>query len=385
MSLYALANGPVHTGTRVLERGCVLVDGERIAGVLDHPGQAPDCPVVDLRGMVLAPGFVDLQINGCGGVLFNGDIRPETIEGMRAACLRFGTTSLLPTLMSCPDADIQAALEAVAAYRASSPQARWAVPGLHLEGPHLSAGKPGIHDPGQLRPPDPAMIERIASAGPQAVRLVTAAPEVLGPEATARLARAGVRVAAGHSQASFAQTVRCADAGLTLATHLFNCMPPLSGREPGLLGAVFLDRRIMAGIIADGAHTAWESLRLAREIMGPRLFLVTDAMPPAGTDMQTFTLRGVRIAVAGDRLTDPSGTLAGSTLTMDRAVRNCVRHGGVGLEEALRMASLYPARAVGLEGELGVIAPGAVANLVVLDQDTRVRAVVQAGTLTRFD
>ena len=171
---------------------------------------------------------------------------------------------------------------------------------------------------------------------------------------------------------------------MTLATHLYNGMAPLAGREPGLLAAVFLHRRIRAGIIADGAHVAWENIRLAKEIMGPRLFLVTDAMPPVGTAMTEFTLHGHRIVSDGQKLLDPSGTLAGSVLTMDQAVRNCVTHCGLGLDEALRMASLYPAQALGLEHELGCIQPGAMANFVVLDAETRVRAVVRAGMLSHI-
>mgnify|MGYP001020467735 CR=1 FL=1 len=318
-------------------------------------------------------------MNGCGGALFNRDISARTLEAMAATCLRFGVTSFLPTLISAPDADMLAALSVVSATRRERPEARWNVLGLHLEGPWLNPRRAGIHDRSQLRPPDPALAGRVASADADMVRLLTAAPERLGPELAARLARAGVLVSAGHSEASFEQVQACVEAGLSLATHLFNGMAPLAGREPGLLAAAFLDPRIMAGIVADGAHVAWENVRLAKKLMGDRLFLVTDAMPPAGADLREFTLCGQRVFSDGVRLTDAQGVLAGSVLTMDQAVRNCVRHGGVALDEALRMATLYPARAVGLEGELGVIEPGAVANLVVLDPELRVRGTVVAG------
>jgi N-acetylglucosamine-6-phosphate deacetylase len=382
----------VYTGARILAPGCVLVEGGRIAAVLDRPGPeggalppgfAPDIPALDLAGHILAPGFVDLQVNGCGGALLNAEISARTLDTMAETWLRFGATSFLPTLISAPDADMLAALDLVSEYRRSRPEARWSVLGLHLEGPWLNPERAGIHDRGQLRPPDPTLVERIAGADSAIdsgmVRLVTAAPEVLGPTFTARLARAGVLVAAGHSRASFAQVSACLDAGLSLATHLFNGMAPLSGREPGLLATAFLDPRLRAGIVADGAHVAWENVRLAKRLMGQRLFLVSDAMPPAGADLREFTLSGQRIFSDGMRLTDERGVLAGSVLTPDRAVRHCVAHAGIPLDEALRMATLYPARAVGLEREIGTIEPGTVANLVVLDRELAVRGVVRAG------
>ncbi len=375
---YALANGVIHTGSQTLDNGFVLVADGRVVGV--GTGDLPtDWPVVELAGRHCAPGFVDLQVNGCGGVLFNADISADAIDRMRATWLRFGVTSLLPTLISCPDADIRQALDLIAAYRRTSPATAWAVPGLHLEGPYLSPLRPGIHPPAQLRVPAPALLEDIVTAGPEVVRLITAAPEVLGTEWTARLDRRGVRVAAGHCETTRAQMTASADAGLRLVTHLFNAMPPLRSREPGPIAAAWLDSRLMAGVIADGAHVDWANIRLSSLLMRERLFLVTDAMPPAGSEQETFELCGQTIHSAAGRLTDAGGTLAGSLLTMDQAVRNCVQHAGISLDDALRMSSLNPARALGLDSELGLIAPGRLANLVVFDAGVRVQGVVTGG------
>lgn len=338
-------------------------------GVVDGVVRSADLPtsadVVELDG-ILAPGFVDLQVNGGGGVMLNDRQDVETIRTICAAHAPFGTTALLPTLITDTPEVTRAAVEAGAAALADS------VPGflgLHLEGPHLSLSRKGAHDPKLIRPMlDADEAALIAAHEKVPVLLTTVAPESVEPERIARLAKAGIVVSLGHSDTSYGKAVACAEAGASVATHLFNAMSQIGNREPGLAGAAIDTGGFNAGLIADGIHVDPATIRIAvKAKSGPgHIFLVTDAMATIGTDMTSFTLNGRRITRSGGKLTLDDGTLAGADLDMISAVRFMHRTIGVELGEALRMASLYPARAMKVEASHGRFVKGARADIVHL-------------------
>jgi N-acetylglucosamine-6-phosphate deacetylase len=361
----ALAVERVFDGERMLGDRVVVLRGGRIADVTAEP--PANVPLVQLpAGAVLAPGFIDCQVNGGGGVLLNDDSSVIGIARIAAAHRKGGSTALLPTLITDTRPAIRAAIEGVAeAIRAGVP----GILGIHLEGPFLSPQRIGIHDPGRLAEFGPGDAELLTGLGTRGITLVTLAPERVPAGAVADLVARGARVCAGHT-ADAGPAIRAAVAeGLTGFTHLFNAMSQIGPREAGAVGVALAEEATFAGIIADGHHVGGDQLRLALRLKGrDRLMLVSDAMPPVGdTRADTaFTLFGRRIVRTGDRLTGEDGTLAGAAITMAEAVRHMRTHGGASLEEALAMASLTPARFLGLDARLGRIAPGFAADLVAL-------------------
>jgi N-acetylglucosamine-6-phosphate deacetylase len=319
-------------------------------------------------GAFLAPGFIDLQVNGGGGVLLNDQ---PTADGMRAiarAHRRYGTTACLPTLITDTREQVRAA---IAAARATA--GRDGVLGLHLEGPFISPKRPGVHRPDLIRQPDAGDLAELCALAGAGASLVTLAPECVPAGFVRTLAAAGVRVSIGHSEAPAAVVMQAVADGASGVTHLFNAMPPLSAREPGIIGAALAERRLTAGLIVDGIHVDPVSVRAAFAAKGfDRIALVTDAMPTVGTSLDRFALMGRTITLAGGRLTTDSGTLAGAHLDMATAVRNAVTLARLPLEDALRAASLTPARFLGLEHERGALVAGARADLVALTDDVRV-------------
>ena len=369
--LTALINARVLGDAGFIDAAVVLLDGARIADVVvASDPRVRAAQVVDLEGCTLAPGFIDCQVNGGGGVLFNHAPTLDGIARIAAAHRRFGTTGLLPTLIS-DDASVMRA--AIAAVREAIARNLPGILGIHLEGPFLATQRKGIHDAGKFRAPTPADVDLIAGDGAGKV-LLTIAPEQVAVEVLRELAARGVILSAGHTGATYAQTRAALDAGVRGFTHLFNAMSPLQSREPGVVGAALEDRASWCGIIADGHHVHPAALRVALAAK-PRgkIFLVTDAMPPVGADSERFTLNGEAITCRGGRCTNADGVLAGSALDMAGAVRNAVVLLGVAADEALRMASRYPAAFLGLEKTHGRIAPGFAADLVVLDADFAVR------------
>lgn len=362
---HAIAASCVFDGAVAHRNGAVIISGERIEGLAQRAELPADLPLHEMPGGAwLAPGFIDLQVNGGGDVLFNDAPTPQTIRQIAAAHRRFGTTALLPTLISDSPARMKAAVAAVDELSAVEP----GVIGIHLEGPFLSPEKAGVHAPGQIRQPTANDLDLI-TAPRRGVTLVTLAPEQVSPDFIGKLTKAGVRVALGHSMATYEQTREAIAAGLTGFTHLFNAMRGLDSREPGPIAAALESADVWYGLIVDGAHVAPAMLRLALRGCG-RPILVTDAMPPVGGTHATFTLNGDKISVRDGRCTRQDGRLAGSCLDMASAVRNCVRLLGVSLTDALRFASTHPAEFLGLDAKLGRIAPGLRADLVAIDCKT---------------
>ena len=372
---HALSADSVFDGASVRQDFAVVIEGERIAAIVPRRELTKDIPVRRLPdGAWLAPGFIDVQVNGGGDVLFNDEPSPEGIAAIVAAHRRFGTTALLPTLISDTAEKMGKALLAVQTMLGRDPS----VLGIHFEGPFLSPEKPGVHDPAMIRrpePADPALLTSLRGG----VTLVTLAPEAVPAGFIGELAAAGVRVSLGHSMATYAQTRAALAEGLTGFTHLFNAMRPLASREGGPIAAALECPAARYGLIVDGVHVAPPMLRLALRGAGHPM-LVTDAMPPVGGSRSSFLLFGQKIEMREGRCARADGTLAGSALDMATAVRNSVRLMHLPLQDAIRLATEAPARFLGIADRLGRLAPGYRADMVALDLDAiRVLATWVAG------
>jgi N-acetylglucosamine-6-phosphate deacetylase len=364
----ALLNARVVLPDGVHSDLCVVINGGRIAALVKQPPEGSER--VDLSGLMLLPGFIDVQVNGGSGRLFNSDPSVETLAIMAAAHRQFGTTGLLPTLISDDFAVLTAAIAAVEeAIDSGVP----GVLGIHVEGPLLSRTRRGIHLASRLQAFDDGFVDVLCSAS-KGKRLVTVAPECISPAQIRRLVEAGIIVAAGHSDADY-ETVRTAiDAGVTGFTHLFNAMSQVTNRAPGMVGAALEDREIYAGIIVDGHHLHPATFRVALNAKGTdRLMLVTDAMATVGSADREFMLQGRAIRCEGERLVSADGVLAGSTLSMSAALANAIEQGRMPLSAAVQMASSTPACFLGLAGESGTIAAGLRADLVAIDDDLTVK------------
>ncbi|PTO84602.1 N-acetylglucosamine-6-phosphate deacetylase [Vibrio splendidus] len=373
--MYALSNCKIYTGSDVLTDHAVVIENELIKKVCPISELPEGIEVRDLNGANLSPGFIDLQLNGCGGVMLNDEITADTMQIMHKANLKSGCTSFLPTLITSSDEDMRAVITAAREYHNQYQNQSL---GLHLEGPYLNVAKKGIHSVEHIRKSDSEMIELICENN-DLVAKVTLAPELNDPEHIERLRKAGVVVSIGHTNATYAEARQGFESGITFATHLFNAMTPMVGREPGVVGAIYDTPEVYAGIIADGFHVDYANIRIAHKIKGEKLVLVTDATAPAGADMEYFIFVGKKVYYRDGKCVDENGTLGGSALTMIEAVQNTVEHAGIALDEALRMATLYPATAIGVESKLGRIKKGMVANLAVFDRDFNVKATVVNG------
>ncbi|CAK0780031.1 N-acetylglucosamine-6-phosphate deacetylase [Azospirillaceae bacterium] len=380
---HALVGAQVFTGDEWRTKCAVVIDGARIAAVTSELALPESLIRIELGGGVLAPGFIDLQVNGGGGVLFNDDPTPEAIRTIGAAHRRGGTTGFLPTLISDCSARRAAAAAAVRTARA---QERSGVLGLHLEGPHLNPSRRGVHDARWLGAPtaeDMALLTALAeSSGGAALGVVlsTMAPEVVSSSQIAALVGKGMRLAIGHSESSYEQCKEALAAGMSGFTHLFNAMSPLMGRAPGAVGAALDSAGAWVGVIADGWHVHEAALRLAWRCKGAnRLCLTTDAMPPSASETKSFFLGDERILAQDGRCATVDGRLAGSCLTMIEAIAFCVRRLEIPLGDCLRMAAATPAEWLGIADRHGRIAPGLQADLVLLDDKPSVRATWVGG------
>jgi len=367
----ALVNGRILAGDGVVSGQTLLLSGSRIEALVD-PGDSRcrGAAIVDIEGQLLLPGFIDVQVNGGGGVLFNDDPSPESIRAIGAAHRRFGTTGFMPTLISD---DLQTIGRAIDAVQWALDDGMPGVLGIHIEGPFLNSARRGVHDSRHLRLLDAGLVSLLSRLR-TGKTVVTLAPEMTTPEIIAKLTAAGVLVSAGHSDASYGETAAAIAHGLRGFTHLFNAMARLEPRDPGIVGAALYDENTWCGIIVDGHHVDPIMLKLAlRCKRHDRIMLVTDGMPAVGSTEPTFVLQGRTIRVVDGICRDENGTLAGTALDMAAAVRNSVSLLGLDIAEAARMASQYPAEFLGLGHELGRIAPGYRANLVQMDDEFKVR------------
>lgn len=326
---------------------------------------------------ILVPGFIDVQVNGGGGALFNSSPTVACIETIGKAHARFGTTGFLPTLITD---DVQVMAKAADAVASAVAQKSAGVLGVHFEGPHLSVPKKGVHPQGFIREITEAELA-IFCRQDLGIRVVTLAPENVSPEVIRLLVESGVKVCLGHSNADYDTVVAALAAGATGFTHLYNAMSPLGSREPGVVGAAIESETAWCGLIVDGHHVHPAAARVAlRAKPRGKVMLVTDAMPPVGMDDETsFELFGTQVLRVGDRLNAVTGELAGCVLDMATAVENSVKMLGLPLDEALRMASLYPAEFLGIAESVGRLAVGQRADLVLLDNQHKVLANYIAG------
>ncbi len=373
-----LRNARILTADGFRDDLALVIEAGRITALVSDaaPQLGSAAEQVDLGGGWLLPGFIDAQVNGGGGVLFNNTPDVESLRTLAAAHRRFGTTALLPTLISD---DVQVMRKAIDATRQAIADGVPGVIGIHLEGPYIAPARKGTHDANKFRVPDADEIAMAASLE-NGVTLLTLAPERVPLDSIRALVERGVIVAAGHTAATYEEARAGLEAGIRGFTHLYNAMSPLTGREPGAVGAALEDRGSWVGIIADGVHVHPASLRvaLATKPQG-KVMLVTDAMPPVGADSPSYELYGEVITAVDGVVRNAAGSLAGSALDMATAVRNAVDLLGLTLEEAARMASRYPAQFLNVDDRLGEIAEGYQADLVLLDDALQVRATWIAG------
>ncbi len=376
--MYALTHGRIFTGHDVLDDHAIIIADGFIDRICPQAELPQDIATRDMGGAIIAPGFIDVQLNGCGGVMFNDTadaVSVETLEIMQKANERSGCTSFLPTLITSSD---ELMMHAVSVMREYLDKHQNQALGLHLEGPWLSLVKKGTHNPEYIRKPDPSLVNFLCQNA-DVITKITLAPEEVDPAVIRQLVDAGIRVSAGHSNATWQEAKRGFRAGISFATHLYNAMPYITGREPGLTGAIFDDPDLYCGVIADGLHVSYANVRTAKKLKGEKLCLVTDATAAAGADIDQFIFAGKTIYYRNELCVDENGTLSGSALTMIEGVRNLVEHVNIALDEALRMATLYPARAMGVADRLGTLEAGKVANLTAFSRDFKIIKTIVNG------
>ncbi|HIF9383840.1 TPA: N-acetylglucosamine-6-phosphate deacetylase [Photobacterium damselae] len=373
--MYAITNVNVFDGVEIHHNQIIIIENDTITKVISNNEtmdmQLPDVQI-DGKGYLATAGFIDLQLNGCGGVLLNTDPSLNTLDIMNKTNLKTGTTQFLPTFIT---SDQQAMENIVSIVGELDQPETHGVLGLHLEGPFISIEKKGAHRQEFIRELD-LPTARFFAQNADKIRVLTVAPENTSQEAIDIVRNAGITVSLGHTNATYAQV--CEKNGLEMATHLYNAMTPLGSREPGVVGYIF-DKKPHAGIIVDGIHADYPSVRIAHQLMGEKLFMVTDAVTPAGIDMTEYDMAGVKAYVTNGKCHYEDGTIAGAAITMIEGVRNLIQHVGLSREEALRMASLYPAKAIKIDDSYGKITEGYKANIVLLNDNNQVEHIFQMG------
>ncbi|MGL4393791.1 MAG: N-acetylglucosamine-6-phosphate deacetylase [Brevinema sp.] len=375
-SYYAFVNAKVFDGEKFIENAAVIIENDRIKSI--ETDLSPDAVMtkIDLQGKMLVPGFIDLQLNGCGGGDINHDISLDTLKVMYETGLKHGVTSFAPTLITSADEKMYEAIDLI--NHMINPHLLGIIC-WHFEGPYLSKMKKGIHEERFIRKPSREMLTAIANAKIDR-KIVTLAPEENSAEDIAFLAENGVTVSMGHTNGTYKQINEKLPAGITMATHLYNAMRPFDSREPGALGAVLDSKNVYAGIIVDGEHCNYASVDIAYKTLGDHLFLVSDAVAPAGTDIETFEFGGRIITHRDGKCFAEDGTLSGAATLMDECLRNAVQKVNIPLVDALKMASLYPARSIKKDDEYGYIKPNYKADLTILNEELFVEGVVTNGS-----
>lgn len=349
----------------------ILVQDEFILDIIPQSELTGDFLAFDLQGAYVAPGLIDLQIYGSGGKLFGGNPSVEALRQMEEDLLKQGTTGFYATVATNSNAVVQQAIEAAKAFR---PLSNGIFMGLHLEGPYLNAKRKGAHPDEFIKKASLIEVKQWVESAAGELKMMTIAPELQDQEVIDYLNEQGVILSCGHSNATYDQATQFLNNPVPAATHLFNAMPPLHHREPGLVAAIF-EQKPYASIIVDGIHVDFAMVRMAKKLLGPKLFFITDAVTEAseGVYQHVFT---------GDRFTMPDGTLSGSSLTMLRSVQNAVEKVGIPLAEAVNMASLYPAELILQADHKGKLEKGYLADFVVFDKTYTVQQVSFKGVNT---
>ncbi|HBO37468.1 MAG TPA: N-acetylglucosamine-6-phosphate deacetylase [Pasteurellaceae bacterium] len=373
---YALIHCVIYTARQILYGHAVIIEDDKIAAVLPQEDLPEGIQCIDLQGHNLTAGFIDLQLNGCGGVMVNEVPTIETLEIMQAVNLRSGTTSFLPTFITAPDEGIKSAVKMMRDYLATHQNQAL---GLHLEGPYLSVEKKGVHREEYIRVITPEMKDFLCDNA-DVIKKLTIAAENPTAQYIADFVKKGIIVSIGHSNATYEIAQSAFARGATFATHLHNAMSPISsGRAMGVVGAVLDNDNVYTGIIVDGLHVDYGNVKIAKRAKGEKLCLVTDATAAAGVNIESFDFVGKTVYVRDGKCYDANGTLGGSAVTMIEAIENSVKYVGIPLDETLRMCNLYPAKAIGVDDKLGSIEAGKIANLTVFSNDFQVIGTVVNG------
>jgi N-acetylglucosamine-6-phosphate deacetylase len=377
---FAISADRIFDGHRWHDNTVLLIDRGMVRGIAPRGPSTADWPIEVLpAGTMLAPGFIDLQVNGGGGILLNDDPTPEAMRAIARAHRPYGTTSCLPTLISDAPAKAIAAIAAAKSMAGTDD----GILGIHLEGPFINPSRPGIHRSDRILTATPDDLDWLVELSAVGSSMMTLAPECVPAGFVEALASSGIRVSVGHSEATADALIRAIDEGLSGVTHLFNAMPPMSAREPGIVGIALTDERLTAGIILDGIHVDPVVVRAAFSAKNrSNIALVSDAMPTVGTEQVQFKLMGRQIQLQEGRLVSENGTLAGAHLNLVSAVKNAVTLGRISLDCALRAATLVPARFLGIEHQRGTLTPGARADIVALTPKLDVLTTWIAGKIT---
>lgn len=377
--MYALINGKIFTGDKFIYNHAVIIDKTMIIDILPLDNVDSNYQSIEKKDVdqaIICPGFIDLQLNGCGGVLFNDDTSANTLKTMHETNLKFGTTSFLPTLITTTDEQIKQAVQVVKEYHKKN---KFSIIGIHIEGPYISKIKKGIHNPHYIKEIPNTMVEFLCNEVKNVPIKITMAPEENSSYKIKQLTDAGVIVSIGHTNGTYEQIKEAITNGATLATHLFNAMSAFEGRSTGAVGAILNSPNIYSGIIADGYHVNFSSLELVKKIKKDKLYIVTDAVTPMGTNMNHFRFADQYIFVKDGKCTNESGTLAGANIDMLSSIKNVVQYTDISLSEALRMASLYPAYAIGFKNILGRIAKNWIANIAIITENLVLKATIDNG------
>lgn len=358
-------NARIFTGKEMLTGKTLVIEGEKIQAVTANEQLTENPDFIDCSGLIIAPGFIDLQIYGAGGYLFSNDPTPASLRAVADAILNSGTTGFYLTLATNSMEIFSKAITVVK----ENPHP--AVLGLHFEGPYLNPVKRGAHIKEYIKKAEKKEVEKLLKEAGGVLKIVTLAPELCDPEIIKLFRDNGVVVSAGHSNATFKEAVKGYENGVTTTTHLFNAMSSMHHRDTGLPGAAFLSGKAYASIIADGIHVDFNTLKISKKLMGDRLFLITDAVAPVSEGPYQHVEKE-------DRYTLPDGTLSGSKLTLLKAVQNCVEQVQIPLGEAIRMASTYPAKVMSLANR-GKIEPGCEADLTIFSEDYQIKYSVLKG------
>jgi N-acetylglucosamine-6-phosphate deacetylase len=357
----------IFDGKNLLEDKVVIIDKHRIIEIIPRNSVTlKQQNIEDYGDNVIAPGFIDLQLNGCGGVLFNNQINGDSLEVIYQTCLKYGTTSFLPTMITCDFRDVIISLQVIKAWFAKYNDMR-GVLGIHLEGPFISVTKKGIHPEKYIIKPTHGLLEQIVSYRKYFPIMMTIAVEEFDAEQIKFLIDNKIVLSIGHSNATYLQAKAAFDLGVSSATHVFNAMSGLTSRNPGVIGAV-LNNQVYNGVIVDNLHVNNANLEILYKLKLNHTYLVTDAVTPMGAEgMTQFELAGKTLYIKGDKCLDENGVLGGAYLSMNQAVANCVNSGNISLNQALNMASQIPAKVLGSDNKLGKISPGFYANLIALN------------------
>jgi N-acetylglucosamine-6-phosphate deacetylase len=379
MPIKLLKNCTIYTGESVLNDHSILIKDGMVHRIIPSGTKAEANEIIDLGGRFVVPGFIDLQLNGGGGVFLTQDTSEKTIDKIYEVYLESGTTGFLPTIIS---SSLEKILEAIEVTRTFMRKKKDIVLGLHVEGPYFNVKKRGAHPEKIIRKPSDEEIQTIAKNGKGVVSLLSAAPEMLSAKQIKILLDAGIRLSAAHTEVSYPEAMQALNGGFIKVTHLFNGMSQFMSRNPGLVGAYLDHPNAWAGIIVDGIHVDYASVRLAHKLKKGRLFVVSDSSyvghPP---EIKNFDFGFGKIRNQNGSFYTENGSLAGAAVTMLKSLQNCVRHVGIDLDEAAKMVSTYPAQFLEIDGHFGKIKEGYVANLVVLNNDLELEKVFTRGNL----